>query len=288
MIVKPDYCPTWFDITLYDLLKDYSRNALASALQSRQMSYRYVSKELPKKVDHEERERCKNNSLELLEFLATDCLKDTIKLKNSQKENYNPLECISNIISPVAPSDIVSLYVDFYLDAPEMRKLFQKVKLSLDSFIKHDIYDIESRDWLLSSITELPENQYLEDEIHSFNQYYKKMFWIDFSQNDEVLKMAFEQKLKEVREKEKTQKRTKRFSDAEIKKIIEYRVFAYIDLYIYEKITGRKFTNVEMAAMIYPPTNNTPSNFDPVDRINRTVRPKAIELLEKTNPRLLL
>lgn len=65
-------------------------------------------------------------------------------------------------------------------------------------------------------------------------------------------------------------------------------MLAYIDLYIFGKIIDRKFTDVEMAAMIYPPTNNTPLNFDAVDRIARTVRPKAIELLEKTNTRLLL
>ena len=43
-----------------------------------------------------------------------------------------------------------------------------------------------------------------------------------------------------------------------------------------------------MAAMIYPPRENTPLDFDAVDRISRTVKPKAIELLERTNPSLLL
>ena len=109
--------------------------------------------------------------------------------------------------------------------------------------------------------------------------------------------MAFEQKLKEIRAREAAQEqkntfwrgeRTKRFSDAEIRRIVEYRYFAYIDLYVYSLITGRKFTDVEMAAMIYPPRDNTPLDFDAVDRIARTVRPKAIELFERTNPRLLL
>ena len=61
-----------------------------------------------------------------------------------------------------------------------------------------------------------------------------------------------------------------------------------MDLYVYSLITERKFTDVEMAAMIYPPSNNTPLDFDAVDRIARTVRPKAINLLDKTNHRLLL
>ena len=125
---------------------------------------------------------------------------------------------------------------------------------------------------------------------------YEKNKKIVINKSDEVLKMAFEEKLKEIRAKKAAQKsdifwngtRTKRFSDAEIRRIVEYRYFAYIDLYTYSLITGRKFTDVEMAAMIYPPRNNTPLDFDAVDRIARTVRPKAIELFERTNPRLLL
>lgn len=288
MIVKPDYCPTWFDITLYDSLENYSRDDLSLTLWVRQMNYRHVLKEL-QTADHEEREHYKNYALQWVEHSATNWLKSPLKHKDSQKkENYNPLEADPDIITPVTLSDIGRLYVDFYLDMPEMRKLFQEVKPNLDDFIKNNI---DFRDY--SSITDmLPENQYSEDEIHSFNQFLqtpcdKNIFWIDFYQSDEILKMAFEQKLQEFREKER-QKRTKRFSDAELKKIIEYRILAYIDLYIFGKITDRKFTDVEMAAMIYPPTNNTPLNFDAVDRIARTVRPKAIELLEKTNPRLLL
>ena len=113
------------------------------------------------------------------------------------------------------------------------------------------------------------------------------MVFIDLSMSDEVLEMAFKQKLKELRQQEE-RGRTRRFSDAEIRKMIDYRIFAFMDLYVYSLIVERKFTDVEMAAMIYPPSDNSPLDFDAVDRIARTVRPKAMELLEKTNARLLL
>lgn len=292
MIIKPDYCPEWFDITLYDLLADYSRDDLSLALWLRQMNYKNLLNELTT-LNQEEREYYKNRCQQWAQHCATHWVISKLKHKDSQeKENYNPLAVAPDIITPVTLSDIGRLYVDCYLDTPEMRKLFQETKPELDYFIERNI---DFRDYL--SITDmLPENKYSDDEIKSFNQFLDSpindngMFFIDFSQSDELLKMAFEKKIQEIREKEKQQglRRTKRFSDAELNKLIEYRVFAYIDLYIWGKATDRKFTDIEMAAMIYPPTNNTPLNFDAVDRIARTVRPKAIELLEKTNPRLLL
>lgn len=150
-------------------------------------------------------------------------------------------------------------------------------------------------DWLSPSDI-LPEDMPQED-IKAINNLFRKpvsktlnystMIHINLGSSDEILEMAFKQKLKELRQQEERE-RTRRFSDAEIRKMIDYRIFAFMDLYVYSLIVERKFTDVEMAAMIYPPSNNAPLDFDAVDRIARTVRPKAMELLEKTNARLLL
>lgn len=37
---KPDYCPEWFDIDLYDNLAEQPRDALSMALWLRKMNYR--------------------------------------------------------------------------------------------------------------------------------------------------------------------------------------------------------------------------------------------------------
>ena len=177
-----------------------------------------------------------------------------------------------------------------------MRKFVQETRQILEECIK----DLETgvnihTDWL-SPDNILPEDMPSQDVKAINNLFdmpvsetsnYSTMIHIDLGLSDEVLEMAFKQKLKELRQQEERE-RTRRFSDAEIRKMIDYRVFAFMDLYVYSFIVERKFTDVEMAAMIYPPSNNAPLDFDAVDRIARTVRPKAMELLEKTNARLLL
>lgn len=299
MIVKPDYCPEWFDITLYDELKNYSRDNLSLALFVRILHYKNVLIEL-ENISKEDRENWQNYAIEWVKYAANNWLVSPIKTKDTlQKETYDPLKADPDIIQEVTLSEIGAIYADCYCNIPEMRKLFQEATPELDKAIKE--FDLSSyRSEAYAYLTDwLPDDKYSNDERKSFEDFLdcpitkklniEHLFRIDFSQSDEMLKMAFDKKLKEIRAKEQDkEKRTKRFSDAEIKKIIEYRVLAYIDLYIFGKIIDRKFTDVEMAAMIYPPTNNTPLNFDAVDRIARTVRPKAIELLEKTNTRLLL
>lgn len=201
--------------------------------------------------------------------------------------------------------DVARIYAESYVEIPEMYQFFKGTEDILDSCILHkdDGANAHTEWFHLKDI--MPESTTGEN-INAMEEFldmplsehsnYADIFIIDLAQSDDVLKMAFEQKLKEIREKEASKdglefwhsNRTKRFSDAEIRKIVEYRIFAYIDLYILGVMTNRKFTDVEMAAMIYPPKNSTPLNFDAVDRIARTVKPKALELLERTNPLLLL
>lgn len=292
---KPDYCPEWFHIGLYDNLKGFSRDELCFSLWARVMHYKRV---LDKENWSENREAFRTYAIEWLAELATNGLQVQPGYKDSQaKENYNPLAVNEDIIQELNWRDIARIYTESYVEIPEMWQFFQSTRAILDECVdKKELGANAHTEWIgVGDI--MPEDKYKEDIENIDNFFdltvasklnYAEMFSIDFSQSDEILKMAFEQKLKEVRAREEKQTRVKRFSDAEIARIIEYRVFAYIDLYVYGVMIDRKFTDVEMAAMIYPPTNNTPLNFDAVDRIARTVRPRAIELLERTNPRLLL
>lgn len=296
---KPNYCPDWFDISLYDGLSDFSRDELSMALWSRQMNYR-ITKEEFDAVSHltdKEKEEVRVNALNWLKGCANEWIAQPIKHKNSgNRMNYNPLEVETNILRDVTWGDIARLHTESYVEIPEMRKFVQETRQILEECIK----DLETgvnihTDWL-SPDNILPEDMPSQDVKAINNLFdmpvsetsnYSTMIHIDLGLSDEVLEMAFKQKLKELRQQEERE-RTRRFSDAEIRKMIDYRIFAFMDLYVYSLIVERKFTDVEMAAMIYPPSNNAPLDFDAVDRIARTVRPKAMELLEKTNARLLL
>lgn len=294
---KPDYCPEWFDIDLYDNLIDQPRDALCMALWMRQMNYRsYLMSDKYTDIGLTKEMRQKD-ALEWMEVMIIKWLAPPKNRDNQTIDNYNPLAVEQDIIQELSLRNIADLFSECYSIHPQMRKLFQKAPAYLDDLIKYGCTE-QAIEQMERVIKECRISQsYLNTPISNVSDPAVDIFMINLSYSDEVLKMAFEQKLKEIRAKEAAQEqkntfwrgeRTKRFSDAEIRKIVEYRIFAYIDLYVYSLITGRKFTAVEMAAMIYPPRDNTPLDFDAVDRITRTVRPKAIELLERTNPRLLL
>ncbi len=294
---KPDYCPEWFDIFLYDNLKEFSRDALTISLWTRRMNYKSFLAEEPR-GGIEDREKLSTYAIEFLVMMATTWLEVAPMHRDSQtKENYNPLAVEPNIIQELTLIDIARIYTESYVEIPEMYKFFKDTEDILNLCVQHKNDGGNAHKEWLSLEDIMPESTAKEDikamekilEMPlSAHSNYADIFVINLAQSDEILKMAFEQKLKEIRAKEQQEERTRRYSDAEIRKIVEYRVFAYIDLYTFGVITNRKFTDVEMAAMIYPPTNNTPLDFDAVDRIARTVRPKAIELLERANPRLLL
>ena len=300
---KPDYCPDWFNIISYDGLSDFSRDELAMALGLRKINHNRVKKEISASshLTEREKEAAKEHSLNWLKCCAMEWVTQPIEYKNrGNKTNYNPLEIETDVLADVTWKDIARIYPESYVTIPEVRQFVQETRQTLELCIKNletgeNTYTDWVSDWISPSDI-LPEDMPQQD-IQAIDKLfdtpisptlsYSPMVFIDLGMSDEVLEMAFKQKLKELRQQEE-RKRTRRFSDAEIRKIIDYRFFAFMDLYTYSLITGRKFTDVEMAAMIYPPSNDTPLDFDAVDRIARTVRPKAINLLENTNPRLLL
>lgn len=296
---KPNYCPDWFDISLYDGLSDFSRDELAMALWVRKMNYRSTKEEFDagSHLTDKEKEGIRVHALNWLKCCAIEWTTQPIKHKNSgNRMNYNPLEVETDILREVTWGDIARLHTESYVEIPEMRKFVQETCQILEECIKHLEDGANAHtDWL-SPGDILPEDMPQQDVKAIDNLFdmpvsetsnYSTMIHIDLGLSDEILEMAFKQRLKEFRLKEERE-RTRRFSDAEIRKMIDYRVFAFMDLYVYSFIVERKFTDVEMAAMIYPPSNDAPLDFDAVDRIARTVRPKAMELLEKTNARLLL
>jgi len=296
---KPNYCPDWFDISLYDGLSDFSRDELAMALWFRKINHNRIKKEISASshLTEREKEAAKADTLNWLKCCAIEWITQPIEYKNrGNKTNYNPLEIETDVLADVTWTDIARIYTESYVTIPEVRQFVQETRQTLELCIKN----LETganihTDWI-SPDNILPEDMPQQD-IQAINNLfrapvsptlsYSPMVFINLSMSDEVLEMAFKQKLKELRQQEE-RGRTRRFSDAEIRKMIDYRFFAFMDLYTYSLITERKFTDVEMAAMIYPPSNDAPLDFDAVDRIARTVRPKAMELLEKTNARLLL
>ena len=71
---KPDYCPEWFDIDLYDNLKDFTRDDLCLALWTRKMNYRVFLSEEERGGITEYNQRSAY-AIEWLAMVATEWLK---------------------------------------------------------------------------------------------------------------------------------------------------------------------------------------------------------------------
>lgn len=304
MTKKPDYCPEWFDIDLYDNLRFASRDELSMQLWLRQLNHSYILREPDTCPNDATDEEIYQHNHDWIIWAATKCLQSGMKCKGSPKnaEDYDPFEYtdINEIISEAKLRDIANLYMDSYLQFPLMRELFQQLPVELDRCLKDGV---TNRDWI-SAEDLLPENT-PKERIDLFKQEFEKriddelgystMVHISLNYSDELIIEAFKKQLAAIRERHKEiekpflsrfTRKSERLSDSEIKRIVEYRVFAYIDLYLWGLIQEKSFTNNEMAAMIYP-VQDVPLDFDAVDRIARTVKPKALNLL-KTNHWLLL
>ena len=308
---KPDYCPEWFDIARYDKLADFSRKELSMILEIRQSSLQAFHEDIEyARTEGEfsrDEEEIRDNYIAVLASLVINWIYESPKPCDKHLAALIEFFCYGNChpllrirmgdghIREATLYDIAALYARAYIKFDEMRSFFKESQKMLDERINLPEREFNvGMDWL-SARALLPEDtsEEMVDRIDCLlkstaNQAlpYSNFFYIDLNQNDEVLEAAFVEKLKEVRAAEA--KRSRRISDAEIRKIVEYRVFAFIDLYLYSVFTGRKFTDWEMANMIYPPSHDTPPNFDAVDRIARTVRPKAMTLLKDTDYRLFL
>ncbi|WP_224776499.1 DUF6387 family protein, partial [Citrobacter freundii] len=65
-------------------------------------------------------------------------------------------------------------------------------------------------------------------------------------------------------------------TDNDLKKLCEYKVLPYIDLFLWGEITGITLTQFQLAQLLFPDEFEV----DIKDRLRSVTRPKAMELLE--------
>ena len=115
---KPDYCPEWFDIDLYDNLIDQSRYALSMGFWNRKLNYKRFL-EINGEI----------KTLEERKEYARDLLKAMMRLMeffdNPTKDNYNPVQEAQGAIVELQLSDVADLFSECYLNHPQMREFFQ-------------------------------------------------------------------------------------------------------------------------------------------------------------------
>ena len=71
---KPDYCPDWFNISIYGKLSDFSRDELAMALWFRQINYDRIKEgmSIGSHLTKQEKEDAKEHSLNFLKDCANE------------------------------------------------------------------------------------------------------------------------------------------------------------------------------------------------------------------------
>ena len=278
---KPDFCPEWFNIDLYESnLPKFQRDDFATHLFYRRLEHRILIKN-----EHRHPDRVKGFDEQGIIFLATEALKE----RAESDKVYNVHSVMPDIIQEAKFIDVFQLYVDCYLKFPIMRKLFNHAQNNLVEFVESGIIECDFfPKYYMPEDTSKNELKEIDEELERLlntDLNYSTTVHIELSVSDEVIIEAFKKKLSEIRARENSN--GKRFSDAAIQRIVDYKIFPFIDLYLWSLYTGRKFTDIEMAAMLYPPRNNTPLDFDAVDRIARTTRPRALSLLN-AHPHLFL
>ena len=280
-IKKPEFCPDWFDINIYDdVLPSLDRENLAMCIFTRQMQYKG---NLDKEYKHSE--RVKGYDENFIIMMATEWLK--IFKKRSQiktKEETDPQ--YADVISELKLFDVVWLYADCYLKRPILREY---LKNNLPAYLE-ELLEIGGNEMGIAPNDILEKNnenyQLITDELdNSANVLnYSTMFHVDTNYSDEVILQEFKIKLSEIRAKEND--RGKRLTDIEISKLIEFKVLPYMDLYLWQTVTETNLTYAQIADLLYPLETREP-NFDAVDRISRVTHKRAMQLFHTHHNKFL-
>lgn len=85
--------------------------------------------------------------------------------------------------------------------------------------------------------------------------------------------------MEQIRLKQFQSSSYKQLSDVKLKRLAEYMILPFIDIYLWNLANGTSLTDRQMANLIYPIRENTPLDFDAVDRVARTTRPTAMKIL---------
>ena len=187
----------------------------------------------------------------------------------------------------IQPLDFFSAtiyYAACYSLSKEMRDHFNFIKKAADSKFEQGYENQNVFDGLLdlnsSCLKHDNEAEKQFSEMMDKGEDISHAFILnDLSYSDEILIEAFKKHLEQIRLKQFQSSSYKQLSDVKLKRLAEYMILPFIDIYLWNLANGTSLTDRQMANLIYPIRENTPLDFDAVDRVARTTRPTAMKIL---------
>jgi hypothetical protein len=129
---------------------------------------------------------------------------------------------------------------------------------------------------------------YDEEYLTAWNEYFAHAYIIlgrahitvDLNLNDEALIEQFSACIAEMRKRLKWETAPKPLTEKDFSDWYRQRLLPYIDLWLYSEIHECGFTQEDLGAFLFPDELNT--DIDLVNRIAKTTRPNALNLLSQT------
>ena len=279
---KPEYCPSWFNIENYSICDSFSRYSWEYSILLRQLLINEISlKDRTKKNGKKQLA----NQLLINRLIEISSPKILLKASTMKSEESIPsfLEKEKSI-SDLSYCDLLTIYenlqyqenksLDYMKDiikhrdeCHEMFKEEDKTSGISDAhayWINYFDEDFYPNDW--SVFDNIP--QYEEDDAH---------ITVNLRNNDEDIINSFKEWLQNTRQKTDII-RSNRISDKELTKLSQFKTLAYIDLFLWMKITDIKLTQYQIANLLYP----NEFDIDIKERLKACTIPRATMVLNSS------
>lgn len=238
----------WFDILNYECVREYSRENLSFQLSIRNISIANdLEEDLKKGIDRD-----------FLIFTLFSISSKKFLSKHMHDTDDNTEESIAQF-SDYDFWDSVKKVISNKVTKNRFEHTYNKLKKLISSVHEDTLSD------LADDI--IYENGLFQDDI--LLDWDDHFLWIDTNFSDEKILSDVKRWLKKKREHKKEKQR---ISDVEFRKWITQPRLAYIDLYLWQKITGNELTYPKIVQLLYPNDRNmTPDNF------KKTIAEKTIK-----------
>ena len=279
---KPEYCPSWFNIENYSICDSFSRYSWEYSILLRQLLINEISLK-----DRTKKNGKKQLANQLLINRLIEISSPKILLKASAMKSEESIPSFlekEKSISDLSYCDLLTIYenlqyqenksLDYMKDIikhrDECHEMFKEEdkKLGISdahaSWINYFDEGFYPNDW--SVFDNIP--QYEEDDAH---------ITVNLRNNDEDIINSFKEWLQNTRQKTDII-RSNRISDKELTKLSQFKILAYIDLFLWMKITDIRLTQYQIANLLYP----NEFDIDIKERLKACTIPRATMVLNSS------
>lgn len=268
---KSAYCPEWFNIDLYnETLPFLDREEWELSIFQRQQQYKHNLNQNINPTDEE-----KNFNQKRIIQISTEYLQQAKERAEANKINDYLSE---DIICELNRLDIVYLCADYFLQSSHLREYFENNLSQLLSTLTDNSSDSLDIDIFQENIANDNENyKVIKKELATSASVFddSAIFNINTNFSDNVIIEEFKKKLTQIRERQQSSEM--HLSEIALSKMIEYKVLPYMDLYLWQQVTGTKLTSAQIADLLYP-LETREFNFDAIGQITRVTHAKAMQL----------